>query len=90
MPALEGKNLGMSILKLFATLIPVIILAANLCETSVLTIGGHYVITGSMTLGEFAAFSSYISILIFPVLVIKAMSNVIVTSHCFMAVSILH
>lgn len=73
----EGKNLGMSILKLFAMLIPVIVFTSNLARLGVLTVGGHYVIEGSMTLGEFAAFSSYISILIFPILVIGFMSNVI-------------
>ncbi|WP_118974352.1 ABC transporter ATP-binding protein [Taibaiella koreensis] len=73
----EGKNLGMSILKLFAMLIPVIVLTSNLARLGVLTVGGHYVINGSMTLGEFAAFSSYISILIFPILIIGFMSNVI-------------
>lgn len=73
----EGKNLGMSILKLFAMLIPVIVFTSNLARLGVLTIGGHYVIEGSMTLGEFAAFSSYISILIFPILIIGFMSNVI-------------
>lgn len=73
----EAKSLGMSILRLFAMLIPVIVLTANLARLAVLTVGGHYVITGSMTLGEFAAFSSYISILIFPILMIGFMSNVI-------------
>lgn len=73
----EAKNLGMSILKLFAMLIPVIVFTSNMARLAVLAIGGHYVITGSMTLGEFAAFSSYISILIFPILIIGFMSNVI-------------
>jgi ATP-binding cassette subfamily B protein len=40
-------------------------------------LGGHFVIDSSMTLGEFAAFNSYISILIFPILIIGFMSNVI-------------
>ncbi|WP_118950012.1 ABC transporter ATP-binding protein [Taibaiella helva] len=75
--SLEGKNLGMSILKLFAMLIPVIVFTSNLARLGVLTLGGHYVIEGSMSLGEFAAFSSYISILIFPILIIGFMSNVI-------------
>lgn len=75
--SLEAKNLGMSILRLFALLIPVIVLTSNLGRLAVLTVGGHYVISGNMTLGEFAAFSSYISILIFPILIIGFMSNVI-------------
>lgn len=73
----EAKNLGLSILRLFALLIPVIVLTSNLARLAVLSLGGHFVIDGTMTLGEFAAFSSYISILIFPILIIGFMSNVI-------------
>lgn len=73
----EAKNLGLSILRLFATLIPIIVLTANLARLTVLGLGGHFVIAGSMTLGEFAAFNSYIAILIFPIIMIGFMSNVI-------------
>ncbi len=73
----EAKNLGFSILRLFATLIPIIVLTSNLGRLAVLTLGGHFVIGGSMTLGEFAAFNSYIAILIFPIIMIGFMSNVI-------------
>src|SRR5262249_36770184 len=73
----EAKNLGMSVLKLFAWLIPVIILVAALANISILTIGGHYVIIGSMTLGDFAAFNSYLALLIFQIILIGFMSNVI-------------
>ncbi len=75
--SLEAKTLGMSILRLFAMLIPVIVFTANMARLAVLALGGHYVISGGMTLGEFAAFNSYIAILIFPILVIGFMSNVI-------------
>ena len=73
----EAKNLSLSILRLFALLIPVIIFTANLARLAVVSMGGHYVIKGGMTLGDFAAFSSYISILIFPILIIGFMSNII-------------
>lgn len=73
----EAKNLGMSILRLFAMLIPVIVFTSNMARLAVLVAGGHYVMSGSMTLGEFAAFNSYIAILIFPILIIGFMSNVI-------------
>ena len=73
----EAKNLGLSILKLFATFIPIIVLTSNLARLAVLGVGGHFVIVGSMTLGEFAAFNSYIAILIFPIIMIGFMSNVI-------------
>jgi ATP-binding cassette subfamily B protein len=41
----------------------------------ILALGGHYVITGAMSLGDFAAFSSYLVILIFPIMVIGFISN---------------
>ena len=74
---LQARNLGLSILRLFATLIPIIVLTANLGRLAVLALGGHFVIDNTMTLGEFAAFNSYIAILIFPILIIGFMSNVI-------------
>ena len=74
---LQARNLGLSILRLFATLIPIIVLTANLGRLAVLALGGHFVINDTMTLGEFAAFNSYIAILIFPILIIGFMSNVI-------------
>jgi len=73
----EAKNLGLGILRLFAMLIPIIVFVSNLARLAVLALGGHFVIDGSMSLGELAAFNSYIAILIFPILVIGFMSNVI-------------
>ncbi|HTN37923.1 MAG TPA: ABC transporter ATP-binding protein [Arachidicoccus sp.] len=73
----EARNLGLSILRLFALLIPVIVFTANMARLIILAMGGHFVISGSMTLGEFAAFNSYIAILIFPILIIGFMSNII-------------
>jgi ATP-binding cassette subfamily B protein len=73
----QAKSLGMQILKLFATMIPIITFVSNLATLVVLSLGGHFVITGGMTLGDFAAFNSYIALLVFPILVIGFMSNVI-------------
>ena len=73
----EARDIGISILNLFATLIPVITLVANLASLSILALGGHYVIIGKMSLGDFAAFNSYLIILIFPIIVIGFMSNII-------------
>lgn len=73
----RAKELGIGILNLFAGLIPVITFVANLASLTILVLGGHYVISGSMTLGDFAAFKSYLAILIFPIIVIGFMSNVI-------------
>jgi ATP-binding cassette subfamily B protein len=73
----EARDLGLAILRLFAGLIPVIVFVANMAGLSILALGGHFVIKGTMTLGEFAAFNSYLALLIFPILVIGFMSNVI-------------
>src|SRR5262245_23849243 len=73
----EARTISLSILRLFASLIPVIIFCTNLATLMILTLGGRFVIQGSMSLGDFTAFNSYLAILIFPVIVIGFMSNVI-------------
>jgi ATP-binding cassette subfamily B protein len=73
----EAKDIGFSILRLFAGLIPVITFTANLATLSILALGGHFVINNTMSLGDFAAFNSYLAQLIFPILVIGFMSNII-------------
>lgn len=73
----KAMGFGMQILKLFASLIPVIIFTANLASLTILALGGHFVITGAMTLGDYSAFSNYLAMLIFPILIIGFMSNVI-------------
>ena len=73
----DAKNLGLSILRLFSALIPIITFVANLAMLTILALGGHFVVTGSMTLGNLAGFNSYLSLLIFPILMIGFMSNII-------------
>jgi ATP-binding cassette subfamily B protein len=71
----QARNLGMSILRLFATLIPIVVFVGNMASLIILALGGHYVITNAMSLGDFAAFSSYLTLLIFPIMVIGFISN---------------
>ena len=71
----QARNLGLSILSLFATLIPIVVFVANMASLIILALGGHYVISGAMSLGDFAAFSSYLTILIFPIMIIGFISN---------------
>jgi ATP-binding cassette subfamily B protein len=73
----EARDIGLSILRLFAGLIPVITFTANMATLSILALGGHFVINNTMSLGDLAAFNSYLSLLIFPILVIGFMSNII-------------
>lgn len=74
---LQAKSLGMSILKLFASMIPLINLIANLALLAILLLGGRFVIQKEMTIGNFSAFISYLAIFIFPIILIGFMSNVI-------------
>ena len=74
----ESRDIGISIVALFATLIPVITFVSNLGTLVILALGGQFVISGRLTLGDFAAFNSYIALLIFPIIIIGFMSNLIV------------
>jgi ATP-binding cassette, subfamily B, bacterial len=73
----EALGIGMSILRLFAALIPLITFLTNLATVVILAFGGHLVVTDAMTLGQFTAFNSYLSILVFPIILIGVMSNVV-------------
>ena len=73
----EARDIGLSILYLFASLIPAITLAVNTATVIILGLGGHFVIGGTMSLGNFTAFNSYLAILIFPIILIGFMSNII-------------
>jgi ATP-binding cassette subfamily B protein len=72
----DARTISLSILRLFASLIPIIVFSTNVATLMILTLGGHFVIQGSMSLGDFTAFNSYLAILIFPVILIGFMSNV--------------
>ncbi|HEV2985596.1 MAG TPA: ABC transporter ATP-binding protein [Vicinamibacterales bacterium] len=72
----DARTISLSILRLFASLIPIIVFSTNLATLTILTLGGHFVIQGTMSLGDFTAFNSYLAILIFPVILIGFMSNV--------------
>jgi ATP-binding cassette subfamily B protein len=73
----KARDIGVSILKLFSAMIPIITFTSNIAILIILTLGGKFIIQGSMTLGEFASFNSYLVILIFPIILIGFMSNVI-------------
>ncbi|MFA5917835.1 MAG: ABC transporter ATP-binding protein [Candidatus Gracilibacteria bacterium] len=73
----KSKEIGFSILGFFATLIPIIMFFSNLAILIILVLGGHFVILGTISLGDFVAFNAYLSILIFPIIIIGFMSTVI-------------
>jgi ATP-binding cassette subfamily B protein len=73
----ESRDIGISIVNLFATLVPLITFFANMATLTILALGGYFVIGGKLSLGDFAAFNSYVIILVFPIIMIGFMSNVI-------------
>ncbi len=73
----KARDIGMGILKLFSAMIPIITFTANLATLVILVLGGKFVIGGSLSIGDFASFNSYLVILIFPILLIGFMSTLI-------------
>jgi ATP-binding cassette subfamily B protein len=73
----NARDLGLQILRLFASLVPVITFVANIGLLVILALGGHFVILGRMSIGDFTAFNSYVALLIFPILIIGFISNLI-------------
>ncbi len=71
----SAKNIGLTILGYFSILVPIITFVASLATLVILALGGHFVITGTMSLGDIAAFNSYVGILIFPIIMIGFMSG---------------
>jgi ATP-binding cassette, subfamily B, bacterial len=76
----QAKSFSMGFLRLFSWLIPIIVLTASFANISILLLGGRFVINDTMTLGDFSAFSAYLAMLIFPIILIGFMSNVIAQS----------
>jgi len=77
---LESRDLGLTIVKLFSVLIPIVMFVSNLAVVTILALGGHFVVAGTLTLGNFAAFNSYLVMLIFPIIMIGFMSNIIASA----------
>jgi ATP-binding cassette subfamily B protein len=72
----ESRNIGLAVLRIMSAMIPAITLAVNLATIIILLLGGHLVILGNMTLGDFTAFNSYLALLIFPIIMLGFMGNV--------------
>lgn len=73
----KSLQIGMKIIGIFSALIPSITFVASLSSLIILAYGGHLVISSEMTLGDFAAFNTYMAILIFPILIIGFVTNIV-------------
>ncbi len=77
---MESRDLGLLIVKLFSVLIPIVMFVSNMAVVTILALGGHFVVAGTLSLGNFAAFNSYLIMLIFPIIMIGFMSNIIASA----------
>lgn len=66
----KARSVGIIILKLFASLLPIITTVANLCVLAVAYFGGKSVLAGSISIGDFVSFYNYIALLIFPIMIL--------------------
>lgn len=73
----KSRDIGLIIVQHFALLVPIITFVAGMATLMVVALGGHFVIQGTMSLGSFTAFLSYVVVLIFPILIIGFMSSII-------------
>lgn len=73
----ESKEIGLGIVKLFSNLIPTMSFLISIMMIIVIAIGGISVIKGNMSIGDMSAFSNYILILVFPIVMIGFISNMI-------------
>jgi ATP-binding cassette subfamily B protein len=76
-----SRDIGFKIVRIFAILIPAITFFAGFASLIILLLGGRFVIDQTLSLGNFAAFSSYVAILIFPILVLGFISNIIAQAN---------
>jgi ATP-binding cassette subfamily B protein len=73
----QARIVGLKILIQFAAMMPIFSFLANVATLTILTLGGWFVISGQMTIGQFTAFNAYLPILIFPIFIIGFTSNAI-------------
>jgi ATP-binding cassette subfamily B protein len=73
----QARAIGLKILTAFAAMMPIFSFLANLATITILTLGGWFVISDQMTIGQFIAFNAYLPILIFPIFIIGFTSNAI-------------
>lgn len=73
----QGRDVGLQIINVFASLIPTINLVSNFAIVTIIWFGGRQVMLEDLTLGEFSAFISYFNLLITPIFILGFVSNFI-------------
>ena len=70
-----SKSINLNIVNLFSTLIPIINLFSNTATLAIIYFGGRLVIEKQISLGDFSAFLSYLSLLITPIFFLSFISS---------------
>ena len=73
----QARQVGLTILRKFSLMIPVVNLMVQLASVIILAQGGSYVIAGRMTVGDLATFNGYLAIVVLPVFIIGFMNGLI-------------
>ena len=73
----QAKEIGMSIMRLFSSLIPLVGFIANVTGILILLMGGKFILAGNLTMGELVAFNNYLWMLIFPIVMLGFISNIL-------------
>jgi len=68
------SNLGVAVIQGLIT--PIATLAGNLGMLMILIVGGRLVIAGTLTMGDFVAFISYLAMLVWPMMAIGWVANI--------------
>lgn len=72
----KSLQVGLKIIGVFSALIPAITFVASLSSLIILAYGGHLIINNQLSLGDFAAFNTYMAILILPILMLGFVTNI--------------
>jgi ATP-binding cassette subfamily B protein len=78
----QAKAFGFNIAHSLAILSPSLILLTNLISAAILVMGGSYVINDVISLGNFVAFNSYLSLSLGPIMALGLMSNLFADLKC--------
>jgi len=71
----QATDIGIKIIRLFAVMFPFVGFITNFATLVILVLGGHFIIAGTLSIGNFTAFVTYLGIIIFPIIIIGFLSN---------------
>jgi ATP-binding cassette, subfamily B, bacterial len=67
----KSKELGFAVVRNISSLIPIIMLLANITTIIIIWFGGSQVVNGTLTVGNFSAFIAYSAMFIWPLFVLS-------------------